>query len=106
MKTTDSMLDKLIVYTINRGAMTSLAALLNMILFIARPRAMIFMCALLPSGQLYVISVVATLLARKTLREELTRSLERGQDGSMPLSSLHRPSGVHVVSNFIPYPAL
>ncbi|KAK0184464.1 hypothetical protein F5146DRAFT_1145302 [Armillaria mellea] len=41
IKSTDNLLDNLIILAINRGAITSLAALLNLILFVWRPEAMI-----------------------------------------------------------------
>ncbi|KAG7445653.1 uncharacterized protein BT62DRAFT_171651 [Guyanagaster necrorhizus] len=46
IKMTDTLLDNLIILAINRGAVTSLAALFNLILFVWRPDAMIFMSQL------------------------------------------------------------
>ncbi|KAF7972402.1 hypothetical protein HWV62_18054 [Athelia sp. TMB] len=60
IKSTDALLDKLIAYAINRGALTTLAAFLNMLLFVLRPEAFIFMVPLLPSCHLYAISVITT----------------------------------------------
>ncbi|KDQ48903.1 hypothetical protein JAAARDRAFT_201344 [Jaapia argillacea MUCL 33604] len=56
----DSLLDKLKIYSINRGALTTLAAFLNMLLFVLRPEMFIFMIPFLPSGQLYLISVTTS----------------------------------------------
>ncbi|SJL07831.1 uncharacterized protein ARMOST_11184 [Armillaria ostoyae] len=69
IKTTDTLLDNLIILAINRGAVTSLAALFNLILFVWRPEAMIFMIPLLPSCQFYVLSVVGSLNSRRSLRD-------------------------------------
>jgi len=73
---TDSVLEKMSLYAINRGAMTSLWALLQLIFFVAMPGSFVFMLFILPSCQLYVISVCGMLMSRKSLLEEL-----RGQDG-------------------------
>jgi len=64
------------LYAINRGAMTSLWALLQLIFFVAMPGSFVFMLFILPSCQLYVISVCGMLMSRESLLEEL-----RGQDG-------------------------
>lgn len=69
IKKTDTLLDNLIILAINRGAVTSLAALFNLILFVWRPEAMIFMIPLLPSCQFYVLSVVGSLNSRRSLRD-------------------------------------
>lgn len=69
IKMTDTLLDNLIILAINRGAVTSLAALFNLILFVWRPDAMIFMVPLLPSCQFYVLSVVGSLNSRRSLRD-------------------------------------
>ncbi|KDQ49185.1 hypothetical protein JAAARDRAFT_663857 [Jaapia argillacea MUCL 33604] len=58
---TDTLLDKLMIYAINRGALTTLAAFLNMLLFVLIPGKFIFMVPLLPS-------VTTTLNARQMLR--------------------------------------
>lgn len=73
---TDSVLEKMSLYAINRGAMTSLWALLQLIFFVAMPGSFVFMLFILPSCQLYVISVCGMLMSRESLLEEL-----RGQDG-------------------------
>jgi len=72
IKRTDGIVNMLILYAINRGAATSLAAVMNLILFIGIPDTFIFMIFLLPSSQLYVLSVVSMLTTRGTLREKLT----------------------------------
>ncbi|KAK0487767.1 hypothetical protein IW261DRAFT_1415388 [Armillaria novae-zelandiae] len=76
IKTTDTLLDNLIILAINRGAVTSLAALFNLILFVWRPEAMIF-C------QFYVLSVVGRSL-RDNGRDAVTLPLEpmSGSDSS------------------------
>jgi len=99
IKSTDALLDKLIAYAINRGALTTIAAFLNMLLFVLRPEAFIFMVPLLPSGHLYVISVVTTLNSRKAIREN-----SAGQN-SLPMSSFgpvtQKTQGVHVTKSIV-----
>ncbi|KAK0202096.1 hypothetical protein DFS33DRAFT_1276867 [Desarmillaria ectypa] len=76
IKTTDTLLDNLIILAINRGAVTSLAALFNLILFVWRPEAMILCC------QFYVLSVVGGLNSRRSLRDD-------GRDAvTLPLESM------------------
>ncbi|ESK85208.1 hypothetical protein Moror_11032 [Moniliophthora roreri MCA 2997] len=77
---TNSIVDKLILYAINRGAATSTAALVQLILFVAKPGTFIFMIFLLPSCHLYVISVVSMLMSREALRSKLTGTPERSSN--------------------------
>ncbi|THV03995.1 hypothetical protein K435DRAFT_835582 [Dendrothele bispora CBS 962.96] len=83
IRNTNTVIDKLILYAINRGAATSLAALLNLILFVSIPNTFIFMIPLLPSCQLYVISVTSMLCSREGLRGKLYAN---STDGTFPLS--------------------
>jgi hypothetical protein len=54
-----------------------------------------------PKRSIHVSSDQHRLLAHKTLRKKISRLLERSQEGSLPLSSLTRPSEVHVVSSVV-----
>jgi len=102
VRSTDALLDKLITYAINRGALTTLAAFLNMLLFVLRPEAMIFMVPLLPSGQLYVISVVTTLNARKAMRDMATHAQSILPMNSMTgVAGVKSGGGVHVTKSVI-----
>ncbi|KAJ7433296.1 hypothetical protein B0H11DRAFT_1387602 [Mycena galericulata] len=76
VRRTDSVLDKMIIYAINRGAMTSLLALLQFVFFIAMPGTFMFTIFILPSSHVYVISVCSMLTSRETLLAEL-----RSRDG-------------------------
>ncbi|KAF5335241.1 hypothetical protein D9757_015214 [Collybiopsis confluens] len=87
VRRTDGMIDKMILYAINRGVATSLCALLNLILFVSVPNTFIFMIPLVPSCQLYVISVVSMLTTRGALRAELGRGGITTLPGSFPLST-------------------
>ncbi|KAL4258064.1 hypothetical protein AB1N83_008422 [Pleurotus pulmonarius] len=67
---TDAVIAKIIRYSIQRGAATSLAAVLTLIMFVTVAQSA-FMIPLLVSGQLYVISVVSMLLNRSKLQDLL-----------------------------------
>ncbi|GAW06187.1 hypothetical protein LENED_008091 [Lentinula edodes] len=77
----DKIIDKLILYTINRGILTSLCALLNLIFFVAIPNTFIF-------SQLYVISVAAMLLSRKSIRRNNV-SDHISTDSDFPLQNIN-----------------
>ncbi|KIY62285.1 hypothetical protein CYLTODRAFT_494737 [Cylindrobasidium torrendii FP15055 ss-10] len=68
IKTTDTIITKLIVYAVHRGVITTVLSLLTLALFVWQPATFIFMVPLLPTGQLYAINVLATLLHRQTIR--------------------------------------
>ncbi|TFK45297.1 hypothetical protein OE88DRAFT_1740399 [Heliocybe sulcata] len=104
LKRTDTLLNKLIVYSLNRGGATTLAAFLNMLFFVLFPQKFIFMLPLLPSGQLYLISVTTTLISRHTISSE---SSHRGHSGggstNFPLSGVPTaPGNVHSVLAWAP----
>jgi len=89
---TDGIVDKLILYAINRGAATSLAALMNLILFVSVPSTFVFMVFLLPSSQLYVLSAVSMLTSRESLREELLGGTSMDHS-SFPMSNVQSRGG-------------
>ncbi|KAL4259794.1 hypothetical protein AB1N83_006875 [Pleurotus pulmonarius] len=67
---TDAVIAKIIRYSIQRGAATSVAAVLTLVMFVTVAESA-FMIPLLVSGQLYVISVVSMLLNRSKLQDLL-----------------------------------
>ncbi|KAF8158510.1 hypothetical protein B0H34DRAFT_709156 [Crassisporium funariophilum] len=69
---TETTINQLIVYSIERGAATSMCALLNLIFFVGKPNTFIFMIFLEPSCPLYLISVVSMLTNRSALRAQLS----------------------------------
>ncbi|KAJ3926669.1 MAG: hypothetical protein NXY57DRAFT_1043070 [Lentinula lateritia] len=78
---------------------SSLAALLNLILFVSMPGAFIFMIPLESSSQLYAISVATMLNTRESLRLELDTemtSLPNGYALSALTQSQYRPRGLNV----------
>jgi len=101
LKRTDTLLNKLIVYSLTRGVLTTLAAFFNMLFFVLFPDKFIFMLPLLPSGQLYLISVTTTLISRHSLSSESSRrGQSSGNSTTFPLSTIpggQPVGGVHSV---------
>jgi len=108
-RATDNMLNTLIVRAINRGAVTSVAALGYLLMYVSMPHNLYFMIAFLPMSQHYVISVVSTLNSRTSIRETLAQSRERSETFTMPITnppfgtnqSKTGDKGVHVSTSVI-----
>ncbi|KAF5365554.1 hypothetical protein D9757_010901 [Collybiopsis confluens] len=58
MESTNMMMHKISIYAINRGALTAIAAVLNLILFLASPDTFYFFFGLLLSSKLYMNSML------------------------------------------------
>ncbi|KAJ7782195.1 hypothetical protein B0H14DRAFT_2630838 [Mycena olivaceomarginata] len=71
IKSTNSILDTLKINAVNRGMLTAFAAALNIILFISIPNSFWFSLALIPSGKLYMNSMLATLNTREHIRQRI-----------------------------------
>ncbi|KAJ6628284.1 hypothetical protein B0H10DRAFT_1990761 [Mycena sp. CBHHK59/15] len=65
IQSTNKLLDFLITTAINRGVLTMITALMNMILFLTQPGTFYFMLSLLISGKLYMNSMLAMLNTRQ-----------------------------------------
>ncbi|KIK58879.1 hypothetical protein GYMLUDRAFT_262259 [Collybiopsis luxurians FD-317 M1] len=68
LSSTDRMINSLIAVAIARGALTSVAAILNAIFIFARPDTFLFALFVFPTTQFYIFSVVGSLNYRKHLR--------------------------------------
>jgi len=105
IQSTESLLNTLIIQAINRGAITSVAAVLYLILYLSTPTDAWFMIALLPMSQHYVISVISMLNSRVTIRETLARGRERSDGISLPLGSIQQSKtvegGVHISTSVV-----
>ncbi|THV03626.1 hypothetical protein K435DRAFT_962341 [Dendrothele bispora CBS 962.96] len=71
IKTTDSVINKLLLYAINTGLLTSVFALIDMICFLTMPSNLIHIAFNLMIGKLYTNSLLASLNVRTSLRSEL-----------------------------------
>ncbi|KAJ7275797.1 hypothetical protein C8J57DRAFT_1714328 [Mycena rebaudengoi] len=88
---TNSLLSTLIINAVNRGVLTAICATINMILFIVRPNTFYFFLGLIPSGKLYMNSMLATLNTREHLRNKA------GIVQSMSLANLSSVGGINSV---------
>ncbi|EIW82509.1 hypothetical protein CONPUDRAFT_81986 [Coniophora puteana RWD-64-598 SS2] len=77
----DSMINRLIVFTINTGLLTSLCAIASLVSIVAAPTTFIYISFYFCLGRLYCNSLLATLNARRALRgearEDMSLSLQR-----------------------------
>ncbi|KAF8961612.1 hypothetical protein BDZ97DRAFT_1191886 [Flammula alnicola] len=60
VKSTNSLLNSLVINAVNRGILTAMCAALNLILFVALPGTFYFFIGLEMSGKLYMNSAMAT----------------------------------------------
>ncbi|KIJ44985.1 hypothetical protein M422DRAFT_251624 [Sphaerobolus stellatus SS14] len=74
IKKTDSLINRMIIYAINRGIVTSICALLGAFLYYFTPDTYYFLIPSLANAYLYVISAVSILTLREGLREEINQS--------------------------------
>ncbi|KAF5378715.1 hypothetical protein D9757_010759 [Collybiopsis confluens] len=65
---TDTMLNKLTVFAVNTGLLTSLCAIGSLVFILAAPNTFIYISFFFCMGRLYTNSLLATLNARKTIR--------------------------------------
>ncbi|KAM5541173.1 hypothetical protein V8D89_005102 [Ganoderma adspersum] len=69
-KRTNSMIDRLIIYAVNRGVLTTICQAGHLIAFVALPDRFIFLVFALLEGKLYTNTFLATLNAQKSMRGE------------------------------------
>ncbi|KAK7445189.1 hypothetical protein VKT23_009621 [Stygiomarasmius scandens] len=68
IKSTDSLITRIVVACINRGILLFMLAVCSLVLFLTQTRTMLFLLSLLPAGQLYIITVLSMLVSRKSMR--------------------------------------
>ncbi|KAJ7780764.1 hypothetical protein DFH07DRAFT_439326 [Mycena maculata] len=83
LKSTNSLLNTLMIIAVNRGMLTALSAALNIILFLSIPNTFWFFLGLILSGKLYMNSMLATLNTRQHIRGRLN------EDSAGPWNSIH-----------------
>ncbi|KAG2337367.1 hypothetical protein BDR05DRAFT_1005074 [Suillus weaverae] len=79
MNTTDSILNRLLLYSINTGAITSFCAVLVVIMFLSLPNNLAFIGFVQVQSKLYAISFLASLNTRK--RPETTNQTAPAVEG-------------------------
>ncbi|KAJ3876078.1 hypothetical protein F5051DRAFT_454080 [Lentinula edodes] len=65
----NTIIRKLIIYAINRGVLTAIAAAINLILFLAMPNTFYYFIGLLTSSKLYMNSMLAALNSRQYISQ-------------------------------------
>jgi len=77
----NAMINKLIIFTVNTGLITSLCALASLISILAAPKTWIYVTFYYCLGRLYTNSLLATLNARSVIR-----GIGEKSENSMPFS--------------------
>ncbi|KAE9387477.1 hypothetical protein BT96DRAFT_1005084 [Gymnopus androsaceus JB14] len=67
-RSSDSIINKLTLFAVNTGALTSLCAVASLISIVAAPNTFIYISFFFSMGRLYTNSLLATLNARKGIR--------------------------------------
>ncbi|KAH9849122.1 hypothetical protein C2E23DRAFT_401022 [Lenzites betulinus] len=102
MKNTDNILDKLIVYAINTGVLTTIFGLLVFVFSVVYPTNFIYAGISVAGVKLYSNSVLAMLNSRKSLSDKMINNVPAGDSISLTsyrpsaATSLPRPSGITV----------
>ncbi|KAJ6480423.1 hypothetical protein C8R45DRAFT_1005385 [Mycena sanguinolenta] len=91
VKITDSIVNRLILYAMNTGLLTSIVVLIDMICFLTMPRNFVHLGFNMISGNLYTNSLLATLNFRDVVRNNMntTVNLNTLSLSAMPTSPLH-----------------
>ncbi|KAI0034412.1 hypothetical protein K488DRAFT_45459 [Vararia minispora EC-137] len=63
----DTLITKLIIFTVNTGLLTSIDAIVSLISYACKPNTFIYICFFFALGRLYSNSLLATLNVRRTL---------------------------------------
>lgn len=71
---TQSLVEKLVKYTINRGIITSVFAILSILLYDFASGTLYYLIPFSSNTHVYIISVISMLTAREELRENMNRS--------------------------------
>ncbi|KAJ8692111.1 hypothetical protein PTI98_009451 [Pleurotus ostreatus] len=90
IKTSDAMIDKLIVYFIGISTLSSVFALINLVTWVAMPKNVIFVIFHSVISKLYVNSLLVTLNSRQQFRHNLANETEvdaTKDDGAIVLST-------------------
>ncbi|KAI0640064.1 hypothetical protein C8Q77DRAFT_1152970 [Trametes polyzona] len=90
------LVNRLIVFSVNTGLLTSVCACMSLITILALPNTFVYICFFFLIGRLYSNSLMATLNARKSLREKSTI-----HDTSLSLRDMN-PSTTANMSPFSP----
>ncbi|KAL7285085.1 hypothetical protein ACG7TL_000177 [Trametes sanguinea] len=90
------LINKLIIFSVNTGLLTSICACMSLITILSLPDTFVYICFFFLIGRLYSNSLLATLNARKGLRDA-----SHIQDTSLSLRDL--PHGGTTAANMSPF---
>jgi hypothetical protein len=93
---TDVLINRLILFSVNTGLLTSLCALASLISILAAPNTFIYIAFFFCLGRLYTNSLLATLNARKMLRGTESRSVDAMSVSLRDLAIKHLPRSISV----------
>ncbi|KAI5118150.1 hypothetical protein M0805_000530 [Coniferiporia weirii] len=88
MKQSDSLMKRLIIYTICTGLTSSVGALVALVTAVVLPHLFVYLIADIVIAKLYTNSVLALLNSRQRLREDYADNVQHRLD----LNSIHSPS--------------
>ncbi|KAL1940981.1 hypothetical protein VTO73DRAFT_7617 [Trametes versicolor] len=84
VKRTDTVIDTLVLYTVNTGLLTTIVSSLVFAFALAYPDNLIYGALSIPGVKLYSNSVLALLNSRRALSERMKQSLEDDSDWARP----------------------
>ncbi|KAJ7620010.1 hypothetical protein DFH06DRAFT_1467499 [Mycena polygramma] len=70
-RSTEKMLNALMINAVNRGMLTAISSALTMVLFLVTPNTFWFFLGLAPNSKLYMNSMLATLNMRQHIRDKV-----------------------------------
>ncbi|KAI0663000.1 hypothetical protein C8Q70DRAFT_484445 [Cubamyces menziesii] len=83
----NTLINRLMVFAVNTGLLTSVCACLSLITILALPNTFVYICFFFLVGRLYSNSLMATLNARKSLREGSSNELSVSLRDIQPAAS-------------------
>ncbi|KAI0637763.1 hypothetical protein C8Q77DRAFT_1214782 [Trametes polyzona] len=92
----NTLINRLMVFAVNTGLLTSVCACLSLITIVALPDTFIYICFFFLVGRLYSNSLMATLNARKSLRDASTNDVSVSLRDMQPAASTN-------LTNISPY---
>ncbi|KAI0667101.1 hypothetical protein C8Q78DRAFT_1082604 [Trametes maxima] len=101
VRRTDSVVEVLVLYTVNTGLLTTIVGLLVFVFALAQPDNLIYAGLSIPGVKLYSNSVLAMLNSRKSLSARMNDGVEDCAYGPGPVRPLsHQTAGVGVLETW------
>ncbi|KAI0723430.1 hypothetical protein C8Q76DRAFT_395199 [Earliella scabrosa] len=92
----NTLINKLIIFAVNTGLLTSVCACISLITFFTLPNSFVYICFYFLIGRLYSNSLMATLNARKSLREASSHDASVSLREMQPASQFRRGEGITI----------